>query len=95
MARRIEGHTPRASRSLASVMGLIVALATGTAVSLLAGCEEHVGQPAPPPPQASHTVVEGAGSAPGKALESGHKLEDKVNEHNKEIEKQLEDINKN
>lgn len=95
MARRIARHTPHAPRTLDSVLPLAVALATGTAVALLAGCEERVGQPSPPPPQASHTVVEGAGSAPGKALESGHKLEDKVNEHNKEIEKQLEDINKN
>ncbi len=89
MARRID----LLARRISPVS--VTALVAGLGIAALAGCEEHVGQPSAPPPEPSHTVVEGAGSAPGKALESGHKLQDKVNEHNKELEKQIEDINKN
>jgi hypothetical protein len=59
-----------------------------------AGCEERVGQPAPPPPAPERTVIEGAGSAAGKAVESGQNLEKQVGEHNKALEKQIEEIGK-
>jgi hypothetical protein len=75
-------------RSLAPTLSLL-------ALGIVAvGCEERIGQPAAPPPQPAKTVIEGAGSAAGKAVESGQNLEKQVGEHNKALEKQIEEIGK-
>jgi hypothetical protein len=66
------------------------------ALALLAGCEEHVGQSNAQnqPPQQPVTVLEGGGSAAGKAIESGQNLRDKVKAHNDAVEKQAEELSK-
>ncbi|MFO0827431.1 MAG: hypothetical protein U0572_04705 [Phycisphaerales bacterium] len=78
-------------RQLASVATLVAF------VLPLAACDERVQRPAQPGPQApkSETVVSGGGSALGKAKNSAERLQDKVDDHNREIEKAAEDINNN
>ncbi len=80
--------------TLPSRRSLALALPVAVLVLAAGGCEERVGQPTPPPPAPAKTVIEGAGSAAGKAVESGQNLEKQVGEHNKALEKQIEEIGK-
>lgn len=64
------------------------------AAAALAGCEERTAPPPPAPAQQPVTVLEGGGSAAGKAIDNAHNLKDQVKAHNDEIEKQIDDMNK-
>ncbi|MDZ4829958.1 MAG: hypothetical protein SGJ09_07145 [Phycisphaerae bacterium] len=90
------GERSQQARSL--VVGSAIAV-----IAVLVACDSKVenavrpGTPAPPPAAAnseSRTVIGGGGSALGKAKNSAERIGDKVADHNREIEKQAEEINK-
>ncbi len=67
-------------------------------LAFLAACEERVENPTPPA-QAnqqpkSETVVEGGGAGLGKAKQSATAIEQKADEYNRQLEKQIDEINK-
>lgn len=63
-------------------------------VGSLVGCEVSTADPAPPKAPESQRVLEGGGSAMGKAIDNAHNLQDQVKVHNDEIAKQAEDASK-
>lgn len=79
-------------RAVAGLAGVLVATV------LCVACETKVDSSAPrgnaaqnPPKSESTTVIPGGGSALGKAKNSAESIQDKVDEHNKNIEKAIDD----
>jgi hypothetical protein len=72
-------------------------LAVVAALALLGGCDVKIEKQGPPtaanqPSKQSTTVVEGGGSALGKAKGSAENIRDKTEDYNKKLEEQIDDI---
>ena len=84
------------TRSLALPMAGMLAVVA----CCLGGCDTKVDNPVRPgevtqqAPPKSETVIEGGGAGLGKAKEAGTGIEQKVDEYNRQLEKQIDEINK-
>mgnify|MGYP000216634080 CR=1 FL=1 len=86
---------PRHTRSTVSFRPVCIGIGV-VLTGVLLGCDERLEQPATSQANApqSQTVLEGGGSASGKAINSAQSIRQQTEIHNEKIEKAAEEVGK-